>query len=92
MEADGLIEKVDSAREFNFSFNGTGPLPPPVLSFTDVSFSYDGILANSLYRHLELGVDTESRVALVGPNGAGIFRIPHILIFRQIYTFETHEW
>lgn len=72
MEADGLVEKVETAKQFNFSFNGTGPLPPPVLSFTDVSFSYDGILKNSLYRHLELGVDTESRIALVGPNGAGI--------------------
>lgn len=71
MEAAGLVEKVEKSREFNFSFNGTGPLPPPVLSFTDVSFSYDGKLENCLYRHLELGVDTESRIALVGPNGAG---------------------
>ncbi|KAJ3379063.1 ATP-binding cassette sub- F member 2 [Lobulomyces angularis] len=71
MEADGLVEKVQSTKEFKFNFNGSGPLPPPVLSFTDVSFSYDGNLKNSLYRHLELAVDTESRVALVGPNGAG---------------------
>ncbi|KAJ8331590.1 ABC transporter ATP-binding protein arb1 [Batrachochytrium dendrobatidis] len=71
MEADGLIEKVDRARDFNFTFESCGPLPPPVLSFTDMSFSYDGNLKNAIYRHLEYGVDTESRIALVGPNGAG---------------------
>ncbi len=71
MEAAGLVEKVVEQRKFNFAFNGSGPLPPPVLSFNQMSFSYDGNLKNAIYRDLDLGVDTESRVALVGPNGAG---------------------
>ncbi|KAH6571803.1 hypothetical protein BASA50_005567 [Batrachochytrium salamandrivorans] len=71
MEADGLIEKVERARDFVFSFESAGPLPPPVLAFTDMSFAYDGNLKNAIYRNLEYGVDTESRIALVGPNGAG---------------------
>lgn len=73
MEAAGLVEKVEDNKKFNFSFQGTGPLPPPVLAFTDVGFAWSGQLADCLYRHLELGVDTESRIALVGPNGAGIY-------------------
>ncbi|KAJ3127797.1 hypothetical protein HK098_005796 [Nowakowskiella sp. JEL0407] len=71
MEADGLIEKVEKAVDFKFFFDSAGKLPPPVLSFTEVSFSYSGTNKDLLYKDLELGVDTESRVALVGPNGAG---------------------
>ncbi|KAL2919580.1 ABC transporter ATP-binding protein arb1 [Polyrhizophydium stewartii] len=71
MEADGLIEKVERHREFNFTFESSGPLPPPVLAFTDMTFAYDGKIENAIYRNLEYGVDTESRIALVGPNGAG---------------------
>ncbi|KAJ3290528.1 hypothetical protein HK104_006706 [Borealophlyctis nickersoniae] len=71
MEAAGLVEKVEKPRQFNFHFESAGPLPPPVLSFTDMSFAYDGNLKNAIYKNLEFGVDTESRIALVGPNGAG---------------------
>jgi ATP-binding cassette subfamily F protein 2 len=71
MEADGLVEKVDRGRDFKFHFESAGPLPPPVLSFTEVTFSYSGKKEDILYKDLELGIDTESRVALVGPNGAG---------------------
>ncbi|KAJ3055837.1 hypothetical protein HK097_009040 [Rhizophlyctis rosea] len=71
MEADGLVEKVEKPRDFRFHFESAGPLPPPVLSFTEMSFAYDGNLKNAIYRDLDFGVDTESRIALVGPNGAG---------------------
>ena len=64
MDAAGLVEKVEKPMDFKFHFQGAGPLPPPVLSFTDVTFAYDGQIKNAIYRHLELGVDTESRVAL----------------------------
>ena len=71
MEADGLIEKVEQNRNFNFHFECSGKLPPPVLAFTDMSFAYSGDLKDAIYRNVEFGVDTESRIALVGPNGAG---------------------
>jgi ATP-binding cassette subfamily F protein 2 len=71
MEADGLVEKVEKMNAFSFSFNGSGPLPPPVLSFNQMTFSYTGELKDSIYENLDMGIDTESRVALVGPNGAG---------------------
>ena len=71
MEADGLIEPVLRNKEFNFTFESSGRLPPPVLAFTDMSFAYSGNMKDAIYRNLEFGVDTESRIALVGPNGAG---------------------
>ncbi|KAI8902200.1 P-loop containing nucleoside triphosphate hydrolase protein [Globomyces pollinis-pini] len=71
MEADGLVEKVPEDRVFDFTFLSGGPLPPPVLAFNDMSFSYSGSMNDLIYKNLEFGVDTESRIALVGPNGAG---------------------
>ena len=46
-------------------------LAPPVLPFDEVSFSYSGKPEEFLYEKLNLGVDCDSRVALVGPNGCG---------------------
>jgi len=69
MESAGLVEKVETVLPFKFSFTDVAKLPPPVLAFEDVSFAYDG--QHCLYQHLELGIDMDSRIALVGPNGAG---------------------
>ncbi|KAG6010227.1 ABC transporter ATP-binding protein arb1 [Claviceps pusilla] len=71
MEADGFIQPVVPDRVFTFRFADVEKLPPPVLSFDNVTFSYSGDPADDLYRHLELGFDMDSRTALVGPNGVG---------------------
>ncbi|KAJ6107337.1 ABC transporter ATP-binding protein ARB1 [Penicillium sp. IBT 18751x] len=71
MEADGFIQPVISDRVFTFRFADVEKLPPPVLSFDDVSFSYSGEWKDTLYEHLDFGVDMDSRTALVGPNGVG---------------------
>ncbi|KAL7266844.1 ABC transporter ATP-binding protein arb1 [Rhizina undulata] len=71
MEADGLIEKVVPDRVFSFRFAEVEKLPPPVLSFDEVTFSYSGDSKDNLYENLDLGIDMDSRVALVGPNGVG---------------------
>jgi ATP-binding cassette subfamily F protein 2 len=71
MEADGLIEKVVPDRVFTFRFPDVEKLPPPVLSFDDISFAYDGNSEHNLYENLSFGVDMDSRIALVGPNGVG---------------------
>lgn len=42
MEADGLTKPVARERNFQFTFPDTEKLPPPVLPFQDVSFSYNG--------------------------------------------------
>ncbi|CCE92186.1 ATP-binding cassette family ATPase ARB1 TDEL_0D06020 [Torulaspora delbrueckii] len=71
MEADGLIPAVVPDRVFSFRFPEVERLPPPVLAFDEINFSYDGNPENNLYEHLNFGVDMDSRIALVGPNGVG---------------------
>lgn len=71
MEADGFIQPVIPDRIFTFRFADVEKLPPPVLSFDDVTFSYSGDPKDDLYRNLDLGFDMDSRTALVGPNGVG---------------------
>ncbi|KAI0017004.1 ABC transporter ATP-binding protein ARB1 [Xylariomycetidae sp. FL0641] len=71
MIADGLIEEVKEERNFTFRFTDVDKLPPPVLAFDDVTFSYSGDAKDDLYRNLDLGFDMDSRTALVGPNGVG---------------------
>jgi len=65
----GLTDKPEEEKMLNFKFPNPGHLPPPVLSFRDVSFGYPN--CQPLYTNVNLGVDLDSRVALVGPNGAG---------------------
>ena len=42
-----------------------------MLPFDGVSFGYSGKPEEYLYKDLNIGVDCDSRVALVGPNGCG---------------------
>lgn len=67
----GLTEKPVPDPMYNFRFPDAEKLPPPVLAFEEVSFSYSGNPADYLYTKLNFGVDLDSRIALVGPNGAG---------------------
>ena len=69
MVRSGLTEKPEEEKPLNFKFTDPGHLPPPVLAFHDVSFGYPG--CQPLYNNVNFGVDLDSRVALVGPNGAG---------------------
>merc|ERR1719382_2397699 len=71
MTEAGLTEKPMADPTYKFSFPDSEKLSPPVMQFADVSFSYSGLKEDHLYEKLELGVDLDSRIALVGPNGAG---------------------
>lgn len=71
MEADGLIKPVIPDKVFSFRFPEVEKLPPPVLAFDSMSFSYSGKDEDNLYENLDIGIDMDSRVALVGPNGVG---------------------
>lgn len=52
-----------------FDFPNPAPLSPPILGLMDVDFSYDG--KDFLFKNLNFGIDMQSRVAIVGPNGVG---------------------
>lgn len=71
MYAAGLTEEVVERKPYEFRFSQCEDLSPPVLAFQNVAFSYSGKPEDYLYRNISLGVDLDSRIALVGPNGAG---------------------
>lgn len=69
---DDAVEKpMQRQTTLNFQFEDCTKLEPPVLPFDNVSFSYSGKKEDYLYEDLDLAVDCDSRIALVGPNGCG---------------------
>lgn len=71
MEAAGLIEPVVQPKQLRFNFEDVRKLPPPIIAFNDVGFSYSGKEEDFLYKDLNFGIDMDSRVAIVGQNGTG---------------------
>lgn len=71
MEADGLIEIPYEEPMFRFKFTDAGDLAPPLISFSDVAFSYSGKKKDYLFKDINFGIHPSSRIVLVGPNGAG---------------------
>jgi ATP-binding cassette subfamily F protein 2 len=71
MIEDGLVEMPFEDPTFRFEFPKTGKTPPPIISFSDVAFSYSGKREDYLFSGLSFGIDSDSRISLVGPNGAG---------------------
>ncbi|KAF2072970.1 hypothetical protein CYY_005710 [Polysphondylium violaceum] len=69
------LERMDSISEVlddpsvTLNFLEPEPISPPILQFQDVSFGYTP--DKLLFKNLNLGIDMDSRVALVGANGAG---------------------
>lgn len=100
----GLTPKPELEKPMNFKFPDPGHLPPPVLAFHDVSFGYPN--CEPLYSNVDFGVDLDTRVALVGPNGAGkvshyfyiCFTFPHVQLFLSQtntstdYFGKTYVW
>lgn len=71
MEAAGLIQPVMTSKALRFNFEDVRKLPPPIIAFNDVGFSYSGKKEDFLYKDLSFGIDMDSRVAIVGQNGTG---------------------
>ena len=84
----GLTEKPEEEKPLNFKFPDPGHLPPPVLAFHDVSFGYPD--CEPLYSNVNFGVDLDSRVALVGPNGkSGLFFLHYT--FTRLFLIRIHQ-
>uniref|UniRef100_A0A673SZW5 ATP-binding cassette sub-family F member 1 n=1 Tax=Suricata suricatta TaxID=37032 RepID=A0A673SZW5_SURSU len=52
-----------------FTFPNPPPLSPPVLGLHGVTFGYEG--QKPLFKNLDFGIDMDSRICIVGPNGVG---------------------
>jgi len=69
---DEAVDKPKARKQtLTFEFQECDKLEPPVLPFDKVSFAYSGKKEDYLYEDLDLAIDCDSRVALVGPNGCG---------------------
>merc|ERR1711871_391241 len=71
MEEAGLIEMPFEETVFRFKFADAGDLAPPLISFSEVAFSYSGKKEDYLFTDVSFGIHSNSRISLVGPNGAG---------------------
>lgn len=85
MQQSGLTSKVVRDRVVSFFFPDPENLAPPVLAFDRVCFTYPGT-SKVIYNELDLGVDLDSRVALVGPNGAGKSTLLKLMVNELIPT------
>jgi ATP-binding cassette subfamily F protein 1 len=52
-----------------FSFPNPPPMKPPILGLHGVTFGFEG--QEPLFIQVEFGIDLNSRIAIVGPNGVG---------------------
>jgi ATP-binding cassette subfamily F protein 2 len=57
MEAAGLVEKVETPRPLRFHFEDIRKLPPPIIAFDEVAFSYSGKPEDYLYKKLSFGIE-----------------------------------
>jgi len=62
------IAAVTEARAFEFRFPEPSELPPPLVTIEKVAAGYDGV---PVLRRLDLRIDQDDRIALLGPNGNG---------------------
>lgn len=71
LEDEAVTKPCLRKQTLTFKFEESNKLEPPVLPFDSVSFAYSGKKEDYLYSKLDLAVDCDSRIALVGPNGCG---------------------
>jgi ATP-binding cassette subfamily F protein 2 len=57
MEAAGFIKPVIKYKDLMFNFEDVRKLPPPIIAFNEVGFSYDGQMKNALYKDLNFGIE-----------------------------------
>lgn len=85
----GLLEPPFEEALFKFRFPSQGVMAPPLISFTDVAFSYSGKKEDFLYSGLSFGVDSDSRISIVGPNGAGKSTLLNLMVHKLTPTEGT---
>ncbi|XP_058787243.1 ABC transporter F family member 3 [Vicia villosa] len=66
----GHVDAIINDPDYKFEFPTPDDRPgAPIISFSDASFGYPG--GPILFRNLNFGIDLDSRIAMVGPNGIG---------------------
>uniref|UniRef100_UPI00398E6C09 ATP-binding cassette sub-family F member 1 isoform X2 n=1 Tax=Pristiophorus japonicus TaxID=55135 RepID=UPI00398E6C09 len=70
-ESNEAPELLKRPREYTvkFTFPNPPPLSPPILGLHAVDFAYEN--HKPLFKNLDFGIDMDSRICIVGPNGVG---------------------
>uniref|UniRef100_A0A669DDB0 ATP-binding cassette, sub-family F (GCN20), member 1 n=1 Tax=Oreochromis niloticus TaxID=8128 RepID=A0A669DDB0_ORENI len=70
-ESQEATELLKRPKEYTvkFTFPNPPPLSPPILGLHSVDFGYEG--QKLLFKNVDFGIDMESRICIVGPNGVG---------------------
>ncbi|CAN9504144.1 unnamed protein product [Ophioblennius macclurei] len=70
-ESQEAPELLKRPKEYTvkFTFPNPPPLSPPILGLHSVDFTYDG--QKPLFKNVDFGIDMDSRICIVGPNGVG---------------------
>ncbi|XP_053302843.1 ATP-binding cassette sub-family F member 1 isoform X2 [Pleuronectes platessa] len=70
-ESQDATELLKRPKEYTvkFTFPNPPPLSPPILGLHSVDFGYDG--QKSLFKNVDFGIDMDTRICIVGPNGVG---------------------
>lgn len=78
-EDAGNPELLQRRKEYSvkFQFPPTDKLSPPILGLHGVTFGYGNEI---LFKNIDFGVDMDSRIAIVGPNGVGKSTLLKLLI------------
>lgn len=81
-------ELLQKPKEYQvrFRFPSPPPLNPPVLGAHEVTFAYPK--REPLFERLNFGIDMKSRIAIVGPNGVGMFILKRNFILILWFFFE----
>ncbi|XP_051271387.1 ATP-binding cassette sub-family F member 1 [Dicentrarchus labrax] len=70
-ESQDATELLKRPKEYTvkFTFPNPPPLSPPILGLHSVDFGYEK--QKPLFKNVEFGIDMDSRICIVGPNGVG---------------------
>ncbi|KAK5603831.1 ATP-binding cassette sub- F member 1 [Crenichthys baileyi] len=70
-ESQDATELLKRPKEYTvkFTFPNPPPLSPPILGLHSVDFGYDR--QKPLFKNVDFGIDMDSRICIVGPNGVG---------------------
>ncbi|XP_069033136.1 ATP-binding cassette sub-family F member 1 [Embiotoca jacksoni] len=70
-ESQDATELLKRPKEYTvkFTFPNPPPLSPPILGLHTVDFAYES--QKPLFKNVDFGIDMDSRICIVGPNGVG---------------------
>lgn len=80
IEKNGIVERLGKEYSVKFIFRDPGALGYPVIQVKQASFGYKPGKENLLFENLELNIDLQSRIAIVGPNGTGKSTLMNLIL------------